>query len=219
MIMRCLKQFMAVVLGIFLLSTSAIAQEAGKKPAIKDKTVKTLMKFAFGLMPEVYTGPDGKKIAINKKKPDEVMIPVDDARRIILVADRSAKAQNCDLKVMQTLNHNAMVKYEEVFKSWSDQQKLFINQLHLFTVLYMTGNVKFEEKEKTEKEKAELKTGKKVPNLENKYKCSDDERKKVAASVDAYLEKMAKSIREELIRRKKLGSNEKKNNEVKKAQK
>lgn len=209
MIMRCLKQFMAVVLGIFLLSTSAIAQETGKKPAIKDKTVKTLMKFAFGLMPEIYTGPDGKKIAINKKKPDEVMIPVDDARRIILVADRSAKAQNCDLKVMQTLNHNAMVKYEQVFKSWSDQQKLFINQLHLFTVLYMTGNVKFDE-QKTAKEKADIKSGKKIPDLENKYKCSDDERKKVAASVDEYLDKMAKAIREELLRRKKLGSNEKK---------
>lgn len=218
MIMRCLKQFMAVVLGIFLLSTSAIAQETGKKPAIKDKTVKTLMKFAFGLMPEIYTGPDGKKIAINKKKPDEVMIPVDDARRIILVADRSAKAQNCDLKVMQTLNHNAMVKYEQVFKSWSDQQKLFINQLHLFTVLYMTGNVKFDE-QKTAKEKADIKSGKKIPDLENKYKCSDDERKKVAASVDEYLDKMAKAIREELLRRKKLGSNEKKSNEVKKAQK
>lgn len=209
---------MAVVLGIFLLSTSAIAQETGKKPAIKDKTVKTLMKFAFGLMPEIYTGPDGKKIAINKKKPDEVMIPVDDARRIILVADRSAKAQNCDLKVMQTLNHNAMVKYEQVFKSWSDQQKLFINQLHLFTVLYMTGNVKFDE-QKTAKEKADIKSGKKIPDLENKYKCSDDERKKVAASVDEYLDKMAKAIREELLRRKKLGSNEKKSNEVKKAQK
>ena len=218
MIMRCLKQFMAVVLGIFLLSTSAIAQETGKKPAIKDKTVKTLMKFAFGLMPEIYTGPDGKKIAINKKKPDEVMIPVDDARRIILVADRSAKAQNCDLKVMQTLNHNAMVKYEQVFKSWSDQQKLFINQLHLFTVLYMTGNVKFDE-QKTAQEKADIKSGKKIPDLENKYKCSDDERKKVAASVDEYLDQMAKAIREELLRRKKLGSNEKKSNEVKKAQK
>lgn len=217
MIMRCLKQLMAVTLGIFLLTTSAIAQDAGKKPEIKDKTVKTLMKFAFGLMPEVYTGPDGKKITINKKNPDEVIIPVDDARRIILVADRSAKAQNCDLKVMQTLNHNAMVKYEQIFKSWTDKQKLFINQLHLFTVLYMTGNVKFNEKQKT---KEQIAADVKKSDVKNTYKCSDDERKKVAASVDEYLEKMAKAIKEELIRRKKLGStNEKKNKEVKKAQK
>ena len=217
MIMRCLKQLMAVTLGIFLLTTSAIAQDAGKKPEIKDKTVKTLMKFAFGLMPEVYTGPDGKKIAIDKKNPDEVIIPVDDARRIIIVADRSAKAQNCDLKVMQTLNHNAMVKYEQVFKNWTDKQKLFINQLHLFTVLYMTGNVKFDQKERTQEQiAADINN----PDLKNKYKCSDAERKNVAASVDAYLEQMAKIIKEELIRRKKLGSNnQKKNKEVKKAQK
>lgn len=216
MIMRCLKQLTAVVLSVFLLSSSAFAQEAGKKPAIKDSTVKVLMKFAFGLMPEVYTGPDGKKIAIDKKKPDEVMIPVDDARRIVIVGYRSAQAQNCDLKVMQTLNHNAMVKYEEVFKSWTTKQKLFINQLHLFTVLYMTGNVKVSEKEKTDEEKL---AEKKKPNLDNKYKCTDKERKTVAASVDTFLDQMAKNIKEELIRRKKLGSNEKKNDEVKKAQK
>ena len=217
MIMRCLKQLMAVSLGIFLFSTSAIAQDAEKKPEIKDKTVKTLMRFAFGLMPEVYTGPDGKKITINKKNPDEVIIPIDDARRIILVADRSAKAQNCDLKVMQTLNHNAMVKYEQVFKNWTEKQKLFINQLQLFTVLYMTGNVKFNQKEKT---KEEIAADVKNSELKNTYKCSNEERKKVAASVDEYLEKMAKTIKAELIRRKKLGSNtEKKNKEVKKAQK
>ena len=207
---------MAVVLGIFLLSTSAIAQETGKKPAIKDKTVKTLMKYALSLMPEVYTGPDGKKITINKKKPEEVLIPLEDASRIIIVGNRSAKAQNCDLKVMQTLNHNAMVKYETVFKNWTDKQKLFINQLHLFTVLYMTGNVKFEDE--TEKTSEPAKRPK-DEELQNKYKCSDEERQKVSDSVDAYLENVKKLITEELKRRKKLGSNEKKNDEIKKAQK
>ena len=216
MIMRCLKQFTAILVGSFLLTSGAIAQEAEKKPAIKDKTVQVLMKFAFSLMPEVYTGPDGKKISIDKKKPDDVLIPIDDARRIVIVGYRSAQAQNCDLKVMQTLNHNAMVKYEEVFKSWTVKQKLFINQLHLFTVLYMTGNVKVSEGQRTQ---AEIEADSKNPKLDSQYKCSEDERKVVAANVDAYLDEMAKSIREELLRRKKLGSNEKKNDEVKKAQK
>lgn len=214
--MRCLKQLLAVFFGLAVLTNSAIAQEADKKPAIKDSTVQVLMKFAFSLMPEVYTGPDGKKIAIDKKKPDDVLIPVDDARRIVLVGYRSAKAQNCDLKVMQTLNHNAMVKYEEVFKDWSVKQKLFINQLHLFTVLYMTGNVKVQT---TEEAIASNDINKAKPDLDNKYNCSDDERKTVSASVDTYLNEIKAAISQELIRRKKLGSNEKKNEEVVKAQK
>ena len=208
--MRCLKQLMAVSLGIFLFSTSAIAQDAEKKPEIKDKTVKTLMRFAFGLMPEVYTGPDGKKITINKKNPDEVIIPIDDARRIILVADRSAKAQNCDLKVMQTLNHNAMVKYEQVFKNWTEKQKLFINQLHLFTVLYMTGNVKIEEGETESKSETEA-------EKDVKISCSEEQKKQVQKSIDEYLGSVKTAITNELKRRSELGSNEKKNDEMIKA--
>ena len=216
MIMRCIKQLSVLFVSLVLMSGIAYAQDKQAAKPLKDKTVKTLMKYALSLMPEVYTGPDGKKISINKKKPEEVLIPLEDASRIIVVGHRSAKAQNCDLKVMQTLNHNAMVKYETVFKNWTDTQKLFINQLHLFTVLYMTGNVKFEDE--TEKTSEPAKRPK-DEELQNKYKCSDEERQQVSDSVDAYLENVKKLITEELKRRKKLGSNEKKNDEIKKAQK
>ncbi len=206
-------------MSLILMTGIACAQDQKDKQAakpLKDKTVKILMKYALSLMPEVYTGPDGKKITINKKKPKEVLIPLEDASRIIVVGNRSAKAQNCDLKVMQTLNHNAMVKYETVFKNWTDKQKLFINQLHLFTVLYMTGNVKFGEKAP---DKSKQIKPPKESELESKYKCSDEERQKVSDSIDAYLESVKQLITEELKRRKKLGANEKKNEELKKAQK
>lgn len=217
MMMRCFRQFLALALGLVMMTSVAFAQEQKEdnKP-IKDKTVQVLMRFALSLMPEVYTGPDGKKIAIDKKKPEEVLIPVDDARRIVIVAYRSAQAQRCDLKVMQTLNHNAMVKYEEVFKSWTQKQKLFINQLHIFTVLYMTGNIKIEDSDKA---MAANKERPKNPDLENKYNCPDDQRKAVAASVDKYLDEVKNQIAAELKRRGKLGSNEKKNDTVKKAEK
>jgi len=213
-----MKQLIVTALSLVLLTGVAFAQEKTEQKQIKDKTVKTLMKYALSLMPEVYTGPDGKKIAIEKNKPNEVLIPIDDSRRIIIVGVRSANAQNCDLKIMQTLNHNAMIKYEKVFKTWSLKQKLFINQLHLFTVLYMTGNVKFNDEEEGSK-KASNEPPKK-PNLENKYKCSDEERQKVTENIDAYLDSVKSLINKELDRRKKLGGNdEKKNDEMKKAQK
>lgn len=217
MMMRIFRQFLACAIGLVFLTTVAVAQEKNDNKQVKDKTVQVLMRFAMSLMPEVYTGPDGKKIAIDKNKPDEVLIPVDDARRIIVVAYRSAQAQKCDLKVMQTLNHNAMVKYEQVFKNWSMKQKLFINQLHIFTVLYLTGNVKIEETEESKSKEEDRK--KPDPDLTKNYSCPDEQRKQVAASIDAYLDQVKNDITAELKRRGKLGSNEKKNSAVKKAEK
>ncbi len=205
---RIFKRTVMVMLSLALLSGPAMAAEKEEKKPIKDSTVKILMNFAFSLMPQVYTGPDGKKISIDKKNPDAVTIPVDDARRIIIVGVRSARAQKCDLKVMQTLNHNAMVKYETVFRNWTSKQKLFINQLHLFTVLYMTGNVKIEEGENKDKPKAPK---------EIKYNCPDEQKQQVQKSIDAYLNEVKTAIGKELKRRSKLGSNEKKNDELIKA--
>lgn len=216
MMMRCMRQLLACAIGLIFLTTVSVAQEKKDNKQIKDKTVQVLMRFALSLMPEVYTGPDGKKIAIDKKKPDEVLIPLDDARRIIIVAYRSSQAQKCDLKVMQTLNHNAMVKYEQVFKNWTMKQKLYINQLHIFTVLYMTGNIQIED---TETAKAKEEERKKAAEVKPTYSCPEDERKRVAASVDAYLNEVKQAIGEELKRRGKLGSNQKKNDGVKKAEK
>ena len=218
--MRCIKQLIVSIFVVTMLATTANAAEVESTGGLKDQTVKTLMRFAFSLMPAVYTGPDGKKISIDKKNQKDVLIPIEDAKRIVVVGYRSAQAQNCDLKVMQTLNHNAMVKYEEVFKKWTTQQKLFINQLHLFTVLYLTGNVKVDETEKVKKQVEERKKegGAKAP-APQKFSCKEEKRKEVAASIDKYLETVKIAISKELARQKKLTGSEKKNEVVKKAQK
>lgn len=206
---RFTKQLMTAILGLSLMAGTAAAEEKQKK-TIKDSTVKILMNFAFSLMPEVYTGADGKKISIDKKNPKEVTIPIEDARRIIIVGVRSARAQNCDLKVMQTLNHNAMVKYETIFKNWTTKQKLFINQLHLFTVLYMTGNVKIDEGEVDSKPATPTKK-------DIKINCPDEQKQQVQKSIDEYLGSVKTAITNELKRRRELGSNEKKNDKMIKA--
>lgn len=217
--MRWISPVFASIIILTLSASASGAVEKTSKNEIKDKTVQTLMHFAYGLMPEAYTGPDGKKIKIDKTNQKQVMIPIDDARRIVRVAYRSAKAQNCDLKIMQTLNHNAMVKYETVFKTWTTQQKLFINQLHLFTVLYLTGNVKVQDTE-TAKKEIELRKKKKMAVVtKSPYTCSEKERTLVTKSVDDYLLKVKKAIGEELERRKKLGSKQKKNETIRKAEK
>jgi hypothetical protein len=47
----------------------------------------------------------------------------------------------------QSLNHRSLMRREVEKKKWSDQQLLFINQLHLTTVMMLTGKIKLVEKQ------------------------------------------------------------------------
>lgn len=153
----------------------AIAQEE-----MSEKTVKTVMEYAWLQLPAQYTTKDGKTIITDKKNRDSAMVPIDEAREIIKVGYRSAHAQICDLKEDQILNRNSLMRREVEKKKWSDQQLLYIQQLHLTTVMLMTGTVKVVEKI----------DGKDVVTDEKKStvgQCNDEQRSKVKEAVAAYL--------------------------------
>jgi len=153
----------------------AIAQEE-----MSEKTVKTVMEYAWLQLPAQYTTKDGKTIITDKKNRDSAMVPIDEAREIIKVGYRSAHAQICDLKEDQILNRNSLMRRELEKKKWSDQQLLYIQQLHLTTVMLMTGTVKVVEKI----------DGKDVVTDEKKSavgQCNDEQRSKVKEAVAAYL--------------------------------
>ena len=73
------------------------------------------------------------------------------------------------------------MRREEAKSKWTDQQLLFINQLHLFTVMTLTGKVQLVEKD----------GDKQVVVQEGKpakaESCTDTERKKVQDQVLAYV--------------------------------
>ena len=64
-----------------------------------------------------------------------------------MVARLSAYAQVCDSIEEQRANYRTFMKREEAKGKWSDQQLLFINQLHLFTVMTLTGRSPLVEKD------------------------------------------------------------------------
>ena len=66
-------------------------------------------------------------------------------------------------------------------KRWSDQQLLYISQLHLFTVMTMAGKVQVVEKD-GEKEVV-VQEGKQV----KAETCTDTERQKVKEQITAYV--------------------------------
>src|SRR4029078_9731893 len=103
------------------------------------------------------------------------------AREIIHAARLSAYAQLCELVEEQRANYQTLMRREEAKAKWSDQQMLFINQLHLFTVMTLTGKVQLIEKDGDKQ--VVVKEGKPVKT----ESCTDTERKKIQDQVMAYV--------------------------------
>lgn len=114
----------------------------GQQGKLSDRSVNVMSSLAFSIMPQEYPGPDGKPIKVNKANPNKFLIPIDDARRIIRVATRSAYAEACELPELERANFEALMKSEEARKTWTREQLLFIRALHIFSVSYFTGNMK-----------------------------------------------------------------------------
>jgi hypothetical protein len=174
------KAGVALVWAAALLAGAAAPALAQTKE-LSDKSVMTLMKYAWGMVPQKFTTPLGKTIEVDKTKPSDAIVPLETAREIIHAARLSAFAQLCELVEEQRANYQTLMRREEAKAKWTDQQILFINQLHLFTVMTLTGKVALVEKDGDKQvivqEGKPAKTG----------TCSDTERKKVQEQIMAFV--------------------------------
>jgi len=157
----------------------AVAQQ------LSDRSVALLMDYAWTILPAKFTTQTGKVIKVDKSNKDGIVVPVKVGRDIIQVARLSAYAQICNLPNAQTSNYRAMMHVEQRKKKWSDQQLLYISQLHLFTILWLTGNVEVSV-EGEEKSVAVIDS-----NKLKKPTCSDAERKNVQKRIKAYVDSVA----------------------------
>lgn len=165
---------LAAALAVGLCAGPVAAQE------LSDKSVKTFMEYAWQMVPAQFTKPDGKTVQIDKKKKDEIVVPIDLGREIIRVGRVSAHAQICELKEDQYLNYNSLMKREIDKKKWTDQQLIYINMLHLTTVMLLTGNIKLVEKDGDKEVLVE--DSKKAPPT-----CTAEQKSKVKELITAYV--------------------------------
>ena len=164
----------------------ALPTAQAQSKQISDKTVSALMRFAWSTTPEKFTSPAGKVIEVDKTKFKDVTVPMETAREIIRVGRLSAHAQICGLSSEQTANYRTLMRREEAKGKWSDQQLLYINQLHLFTVMAMTGQVSVTEQDlEAAKKDAEKKAA--GPQAAAKGACTDAQRKTVESQIMAYI--------------------------------
>ena len=164
----------ATALALMGSVVSAGAQE------LSEHAVRSFMEYAWSLTPQQFSKPDGSVITIDKSKKDQVLIPLDVARDVIKAGRLSAHAQICDLRDDQIANHRAMMRREEARAKWTPQQMVYISQLHLTTLMLLTGRIKLVEKEG---DKEVVVDDKKEPA----QTCTDEQRKKVKELITAYV--------------------------------
>lgn len=170
--------------AVMLLSSGQAFAQAKE---LSDKSIETLMNYAWVITPPKFTTPDGKTIEVDKSKRDQVAIPLDVGRDVVKVGRLSANAQICGLPEEQAANYQTMMAREIAKKKWSDQQLLFISQLHLFTVMMMTGGVKVVDRGEKEGDKEIVIDNQKLDKPKADA-CSDAERGKVKEQLKAYLD-------------------------------
>jgi hypothetical protein len=173
MIMAGLKWVGAAAL-MAAAATPAASQE------LSEKSVQVFMDYAWSLVPQQYSKKDGTVIVVDKAKRDDVMVPLDIAREIIRVGRISAHAQVCNLPEDQALNYRSMMRRETDKKKWTDQQTLYLSQLHLTTVMLLTGKIKLVEKDGDKEVVVDEKNA-------TAQTCTDEQRAKVKEMIASYV--------------------------------
>ncbi|HKJ63350.1 MAG TPA: hypothetical protein VKA94_15360 [Hyphomicrobiales bacterium] len=168
--------------------TSSGANQGAESQQLSEKSVNLITKFALTTIPSEIKQPDGSVLKIDIENVDKIVVPVDDARRIIMVARNSAHAQICDMPELQAENYLALMRMEQAKNKWSKEQMLFINRLHLFTVMWLTGNVQLVEK--GDGEKPEVISTPKSTKVEE---CKPEDKDSVKANIEAFLKSVQKS--------------------------
>jgi len=168
-----------VFAGVTALSLMGTSVPAGAQE-LSEHAVRSFMEYAWSLTPQQFSKPDGTVILIDKTKKAEVEVPLDVAREVIKAGRLSAHAQICDLRDDQVLNHRALMRREDAKKKWTQQNMVYISQLHLTTVMLLTGRIKLVEKEGDK----EVVVDEKKSSAQT---CSDEQRKKVKEMIAAYV--------------------------------
>lgn len=168
-----------VFAGVTALSLMGTAVPASAQE-LSEHAVRSFMEYAWSLTPQQFSKPDGTVILIDKTKKAEVEVPLQVAREVIKAGRLSAHAQICDLRDDQVLNHRALMRREDAKKKWTQQNLVYISQLHLTTVMLLTGRIKLVEKEGDKEVVVDEKKG-------PAQTCSDEQRKKVKEMIAAYV--------------------------------
>lgn len=162
---------------------SVVASAQKDQPS--EKVIKMLTTMAYSNVPgKIKDKKSGKEVIIDKKKPNTILVPIEDARRVIKVGYVSGQAQNCGLEAYQIANYQTMMNVERKKKKWTPGQLLFINRLHLMTVMMTTGQVRVSEKSKPKEQVIKENQA----ALKKKKSCPAKQTAQIKKTIEAYVD-------------------------------
>ena len=168
------------VLGASMVLGAPLALAQAPTKELSEKSVITLMNYAWTILPTKFTTPERKTIEVDKTKRD-ALVPVDVGREIIKVGYVSAQAQMCEMWDEQNANFSAMIAKEQAKKTWTDQQLLYITTLHRLTIHFAAGKMRLVEKGSDELQVFL------EPIEPTKGSCTDDKRRSINQTIAAYV--------------------------------
>jgi hypothetical protein len=175
--------------------TKAPEAEQTTPKGLSDSAVRVMSTFALSILPDEVPDPSGEMVKLDKSDPNKYLIPLDDARRVIRVATRSAYAEVCQLYELEKANFDAMIRTERM-RAWTAEQMMFLHALHTFATSYFAGNVKITEQAEAGKADSVAKEGAAAANnasgaattiTTKKLECMPGQKEKVTAAINAYV--------------------------------
>lgn len=166
---------------------------AGQNGGLSERGVRNMVYYAFSLIPDEVKGPDGTMVPVDKADPNKFVIPEDDARHIIRAATRSAYADVCGLPNLAQANYEAMLTKEKAKQSWTREQLLMIEALHLFAVSFFTGNASFSTEPDSAPAEGDSAAAEaaadpsEVQKAPPPPKCPPEQRQRVESAINAYV--------------------------------
>jgi hypothetical protein len=177
--------------------TKAPESAPSASKGLSDSAVRVMSTFALSILPDEVPDPSGEMIKLDKSDPNKYLIPLDDARRVIRVATRSAYAEVCKLYDLEKANYDAMIRTERQ-RAWTAEQMMFMHALHTFATSYFAGNVKItEEAADGAKPDSMAKEGAAAANNASgaattinskKLDCPAGQKEKVTTAINAYVQ-------------------------------
>jgi hypothetical protein len=153
--------------------------QAGDSQGLTDSRVRIMMSYAWNSLDGELTKQAQEKGEQDAKRdPAKYLVPVDESRKIIRAAMRSAYAQLCGLEELEQKNYATLMKSELDRNVWSSQQMQFIDALHLFSLRLFTDRVAVQ----VEGEKEETIDG------SGKAACTPEKKQEVTQEINEFLQ-------------------------------
>lgn len=122
-------------LGAPVAAQQAIEPKSVEGPS--ERFVRVIQHIAWSRMPSKLEA-EGVLVEVDKTDPQKFLLPSDDARRIIVIANRSATAVLCDMNEAALANFIALMNAERASNRWTREQLHMIKWIYIAVVSVRT---------------------------------------------------------------------------------